>query len=548
MLETSTSEIMVGTKYIGEWETKLRDLVGRVKAPRRVLLYLTNVNDLGGAGTTSSNKANFGSLLSPYLRRGEVVVIGESTAEALQLGIGKDGALKRLFRTVAVTEPDEATMTRLLKRQLEALSVRAGVELVMSPEILDLVVELSGTYYSGHAQPGRSVTLMNQVVEHRLEQPHERGAGATLALGADDVIAALARFTGLPERLLNDRRPLDPADVRAFFEERVLGQPEAVGAIVDLITLVKAALTDPGKPLGVLFFVGPTGVGKTEIAKTLAEFIFGSEERLLRIDLSEYKDYESFQKLIGSSWQHQEGAGGGQLTTKIREQPFSVILLDEFEKAHPNIFDLFLQVFDDGRLTDGRGQTADFRHTIIVMTSNLGSGIGVGGGMGFGGEADGVPSEERVLKEVRKFFRPEFVNRLDKIVVFRALAPDVMRRIVQRELGKVVLRSGILRRRLLVDVDAGVVDLLLKEGFSVAYGARPLKRRVAELVLLPIAREIVSMGPDDRGSLLKVRADGDRVAVKRVRTREASREEEVAERLKLRTLDRDQEPPPSCRR
>jgi ATP-dependent Clp protease ATP-binding subunit ClpC len=224
------------------------------------------------------------------------------------------------------------------------------------------------------------------------------------------------------------------------------------------------------------------------------------------------------------------------LTQKVREQPFSVILLDEFEKAHPNIFDLFLQVFDDGRLTDARGRTADFRHTIVIMTSNLGSGIGLGqGAVGFGDHGDDVPSEEKVLREVRKFFRPEFVNRIDRIVVFKPLSSDVMRKIVRRELGKVVLRSGILRRHLLVDMNPDVVDLLMAQGFSQAYGARPLKRRVEQLVLLPLAREIVSMSEGDKGALLQVFVEDGKVAIRRHKTKEASRQEQVAERLKLRS-------------
>jgi ATP-dependent Clp protease ATP-binding subunit ClpC len=530
ILETSTAEIMVGTKYIGEWETKLRGLIGKVLAPKRVLLYISNVNDIPGAGTTSSNKSNFAEMMAPYIRRGDITVIGESTPTALQNGLDKDGVLRRLFHHVTLEPPVDAAVPKLLRHRIGELATRAGVDIVVPQDALDTVIDLSGTYYSGMAQPGRSVMLLEQVLEHRLERrdlPKD-----VIEISTDDVIAGLARSTGLPDRLLNDRKPLDPTEVRGFFEERVLGQREATDAVVNLITLIKAGLTDPGKPLGVLFFVGPTGVGKTEIAKTLADYIFGSEERMIRIDLSEYKDYESFEKLIGGTYRNTEG---GMLTNKVRQQPFSVILLDEFEKAHPNVFDLFLQVFDDGRLTDGKGQTTDFRHTIIIMTSNLGSGIGAsGGGIGFGGGDDDVPGQEKVLREVRKFFRPEFVNRLDKIVVFKPLTTDVMRKIVRRELGKVVLRSGILRRALLVDIDPGVVDYLMREGFSQAFGARPLKRRVAELVLLPLAREIVGLKPEDRGSMLKARVEGDRLAVRHVRTREARAEERAIERLKLR--------------
>jgi len=502
VLETSTPELMVGTKYIGEWETKLRELIDKIRRPRRVLLYLTNVNDLPGAGTTSSSKQNFVTLLAPYMRRGDVTVIGESTAEALQRGLEKDLSVKGLFQTFKVGEPSRASTLAVLHHALEDAGRLHDLEFIMPPEVHDLLLDLSGTYYSTMSQPGRSVTVLRQVIEHVRERgPYPDGI---CEIHAEDVITGLARFTGLPELLLNDKLPLDVETVRAFFDRRVLGQPVAVSAIVDLITLIKAGLNDPTKPLGVFLFVGPTGVGKTEIAKTLAEFIFGGPTRMLRFDLSEYKEYESFEKLIGGTIHNREE---GQLTSKVREQPFSVILLDEIEKAHPNIFDLFLQVFDDGRLTDSRGRVADFRHTIIIMTSNIASVINPGGAVGFGdGEDGGMASPEGILREVRRFFRPEFLNRIDRTVVFRPLEADTMRKIALRELGQVLLRSGLLRRRLVVDIDDSIVDFLMAQGFSRAYGARPLKRAVERHVLLPVAREIVR-GHDGVEDLLTVQVE-----------------------------------------
>jgi ATP-dependent Clp protease ATP-binding subunit ClpC len=520
VLETSTPELMVGTKYIGEWETKLRGLVEQIRAPRRVYLYLTNINDLPGAGTTSSNKQNFSTLLAPYMRRGDVTIIGESTAEALRRGIETDLSVKGMFKLVNIGEPDGQSTSTIVRESLGEMGRRAGIKFVASPEVLALLIDLSGTYYATMAQPGRSVTVLRQVVDfvsESVETPMgEVDAPKTpveIRITSEDVIGGLARFTGLPELLLNDKMPLDPAVVRAFFEDRVLGQPEAVSSIVDLITLIKAGLTDPSKPFGVFLFVGPTGVGKTELAKALAEFIFGSESRLLRFDLSEYRDYESFEKLIGGTIRYRDE---GRLTSKVREQPFSVILLDEIEKAHPNIFDLFLQVFDDGRLTDGAGRIADFRHTIIIMTSNLGSAFVPGGPVGFGGdEASSLASKEGVIREVQRFFRPEFLNRIDRTVVFNRLGTEVMRMIARRELGKILHRSGLLRRRLVVDIEPSVVDFLMDQGFSPAFGARPLKRAVETNVLLPVARQIVTSGPGYGGEVLHVRGMGDAVEVSR---------------------------------
>lgn len=512
VLETSTPELMVGTKYIGEWETKLRSLVEKIKRPRRVILYLTNVNDLPSAGTTSSNKQNFVALLAPYMRRGEITVVGESSVEALRSGIDNDLSVVRLFSKVKVAEPDRPTVLRILRQVLAQASASNDVELTMAPDVLELLVELSGTYYSTMAQPGRSVTVLRQVIDHVLKRSPDVPC---IEIAARDIIGGLARFTGLPELLLDDEIPLVPGQVRAFFEERVLGQPEAVDAIVDLITLIKAGLNDPTKPLGVFLFVGPTGVGKTELAKCLAEFIFGSATRLTRFDLSEYKDYHSFEKLIGGTYRNEEK---GQLTGKVREQPFSVVLLDEIEKAHANIFDLFLQVFDEGRLTDGRGRTTDFRHTILIMTSNIASSHRSGGQMGFGDDGDGgLASAKGVLREVERFFRPEFLNRIDRTVVFRALDPEAIKRITLRELGKVLVRSGLLRRRLVVDIDDSVIDHLRSLVFSKALGARPLKRAVEKQVLLPVAREIVSRGVGHEGDLLKVATDAEgEIAVVRV--------------------------------
>jgi ATP-dependent Clp protease ATP-binding subunit ClpC len=294
--------------------------------------------------------------------------------------------------------------------------------------------------------------------------------------------------------------------VRAFFESRVVGQPEALDAVVDLVTLVKAGLTDPNKPFGVLLFVGPTGVGKTEMARALAEMLFGDPGRMTRLDMSEYATYEAYERLIGV------GQTPGLLTATVRERPFSVLLFDEIEKAHFNVFDLCLQIFDAGRLTDNHGRTADFRRTIIVMTSNVGSRVATEAPVGFGQRVPPPPDASVTLRELSRSFRPEFLNRIDRIVTFRPLSAETAEKIARRELDRVVERSGIARRRLVVAPDPEVVPLLLREGYSPAYGARPLKRTVERLVLLPVARAIAS-GEARPGSLLRLVARRGRIEV-----------------------------------
>src|SRR6185312_10896294 len=291
--------------------------------------------------------------------------------------------------------------------------------------------------------------------------------------------------------------------------ERVLGQKEAVSAVSDLLALYKTGLNDPDRPAGVLLFVGPTGVGKTELAKATAEFLFGTREKMLRIDVSEYKDFHSFEKLIGDPRQNKTGI----LTEYVRKNPFCVVLLDEFEKGHANLADLMLQVFDDGRLTDAFGDTVDFRHTIIILTSNVGANLReLGSSIGFSGRGENKDIVRDVRRSLEHAYRPEFLNRIDKILVFEPLEKGDMRRIAQRELGKIYRREGLLERDLLLEVDEGVIDLLLDRGFDPKYGARPLKRAMEELLVLPLARAVLG-APAQRYQLLRVARKGDGVAL-----------------------------------
>ncbi len=282
--------------------------------------------------------------------------------------------------------------------------------------------------------------------DRRLAAEGKTSAEGNGEITLDDLLVTLSQLTGLPVEMLDEREGLDLAELRSFFERRVLGQPEAVECLVERAAMIKAGLTDPTRPQGVFLFVGPTGTGKTEIAKTLAEFLFGSPDRMIRLDMSELQTWESQGRILGDA---DETSDSAALVNLIRKQPFSVVLLDEFEKAHASVWDLFLQVFDDGRLTDRRGNTADFRHSVIIMTSNLGATLPHGASVGFSQEAQFAAGS--VERAVARAFRREFVNRIDRVVVFRPLGRGVMRDLLRKELNDVLTRRGLRTRQWAVE-------------------------------------------------------------------------------------------------
>jgi hypothetical protein len=426
-----------------------------------------------------------------------------------------------------VPQPDVDAAREILGAAARRLEANHDVE--FAEDAVQAALDLTRRFEPYRALPGKAVRLLEETAQlASTEDDHVR-------LSRDDVVGAFARRSGMPLSMLSDEVGLRTEDVRTFFEERVLGQDDAVAAMVDVVAVIKAGLNDPGKPLGTFLFVGPTGVGKTELCKALAEYLFGSRDRVLRFDMGEYAGGDALPRLVGSAWRKEEQ---GELTRRVREQPFCVVLLDEVEKAQRDVFDVLLAALGEGRITDAAGRTADLRNAIVVMTSNLGASRRESTGIGFADSDAGEERERRrrhFVEQAEKFFRPEFVNRIDRILAFDPLGRDTIRRIARREIGRLLMREGITRRQLLVEIDDDVVDRLADAGFHPQYGARPLHREIERAVIHPLAHLIVEQRPEP-GDLVRLRVEGDRVALAVHRVREprpaapAAREEPATPR------------------
>ncbi|MDQ7826071.1 MAG: AAA family ATPase [Candidatus Eremiobacteraeota bacterium] len=478
---TSAGSLIAGCSYIGEWQEKVQNIVEEVKKKRHIL-HIDDIVGLLEAGRWSKSDENIGHFLKNYLADGTVVIIGETTPGRLSIGERYDPSFFSLFRIITMAEPDENSTLSILGNY--AASLENDFRVRIRPSASEAALELTRRFQPYLSLPGKAVGLLERVAS----DAGKTGARERPEITRQFIVSAFARETGLPEFILSDHLTLEPKSIDKFFSEQIKGQGHAVGTIVDLVTVIKSGLNDPQKPMGCLFFVGPTGVGKTEMAKTLAEYLFGSRERLVRFDMSEYAEPFNVAKLIGSPHGDEEG----ELIRRIRLQPFSVVLLDEFEKAHGSIFDCMLQVLGEGRLTDAKGRTADFRSAIIIMTSNLGATAKEQRKPGLRRDSSMHSVEEHFRDQVEHFFRPEFVNRLDGIVVFHPLGRAAMEEVASRELAKLLEREGITRRSLLVEVDPSMMELLIEKGFSPHYGARPLKREIERSINVPLAHYLVS--------------------------------------------------------
>ncbi|MFI7406213.1 ATP-dependent Clp protease ATP-binding subunit [Streptomyces sp. NPDC049541] len=524
--------VVAGTRYRGDFEERLNNIVGEIRTHSdQLIVFIDELHTVVGAGGGGEGGAmDAGNILKPALARGELHIVGATTLEEFRR-IEKDAALARRFQPILVPEPSVPDTIEILRGLRDRYEAHHQVR--YTDEALVAAVELSDRYLTDRRLPDKAIDLIDQAgarvrlrartkgtdvraLEREVEQltcdkdqavadeQYERAtqlrdrivelrkriADTTggdeadegqLEVTAEAIAEVVSRQTGIPVASLTQEEKEKLLGLEQHLHERVVGQDEAVAVVAEAVMRSRAGLASPDRPIGSFLFLGPTGVGKTELARALAEALFGSEERMVRLDMSEYQERHTVSRLVGAPPGYVGHEEAGQLTEVVRRHPYSLLLLDEVEKAHPDVFNILLQVLDDGRLTDSQGRTVDFTNTVIVMTSNLGSeaitrrGAGIGFGAG-GADADEEARREQILRPLREHFRPEFLNRIDEIVVFRQLTGDQLRQITALLLERT--RRLLQAQGVTVEFTAPAVDWLAEHGYQPEYGARPLRRTI----------------------------------------------------------------------
>lgn len=505
LVELSCTAIMSGTKYLGEWQSKVT-AIAKQASEFGTTIYLSDVWNLPKTGRTAQNDNNLLDALKPHLTGGgSLTLLGEASPEVLRLMERQPGFVQ-LFTKVAVGPLAEADVERALDRAAE----RSGLSL--DDDSRSTLIQLTTRFLPARPQPGPALELLAQTRDYRSEK---QAAGEPCELDGALIERVFSVYSGLPMFVVSRQATMTASEIRAWFEDRIVGQREAIEAVVEAVALFKAGLHDPDKPLGTFLFVGPTGVGKTEVARALARFLYGSESRLLRFDLSEYKDFHSFEMLVGNP---KDPGRPAALVDPVRAQPFQVVLLDELEKAHSNVWDLLLGVLDEGRLTPPGGKTVDFRSTILIATSNVGA---QGSEKRFGFKPDTGVSARRhaVTKALEGHFRPEFLNRFQHVTVFHALTKEQVKQVARWDLRRILKRQGIAGRNLVVDVTDQALDVVIDSGFDPRYGARALKREIQRQLVLPLAMTLMEKSVEP-GSILKLVEHDGRIRVRLLETEE----------------------------
>ena len=516
---TTGARLVAGMSGFGMWEQRCQKLCAEL-AENEAIIHLGNLVELMQVGRSEMRSQGIASFLRPRIRRGDITAIAECTPEQLVAIEREDSQLLSAFTVVHLSVPGEQRIRQIVEKYVANAPQCKSSRL--TSEGLDKLLRLHRRYAAYSASPSREVRFTQSLLSERRARSEwgPAAASAPRVVTEREVTRSFAAETGLPLWLLDEAESFDVSALHDWLSARVLGQPEAVEILVNLVASIKAGLARPHRPLASLLFIGPTGVGKTEMAKSLAEFLFSDSARLLRFDMSEYSDPISVQRLIGGAFEKE-----GLLTAKIREQPFSVLLFDEVEKADPLFFDLLLQVLGEARLTDGAGRVANFSNTAIVMTSNLGAAAYQRMAVGFGDEgADATGEAQDAAKQhfsraVEQFLRPELFNRIDRIVPFAPLNQETIKRVANRQLELLRGRDGVRFRKLDLEIDDAVVTQLAQVGFDARYGARPLKRAIERDLLVPLAERLNSyrfeqslragVGMDEQRIACQVVADGE---------------------------------------
>lgn len=560
--------VVAGTKYRGEFEDRLKKIMDEIRQAGNIILFIDELHTLIGAGG-AEGAIDASNILKPALARGELQCVGATTLDEYRKYIEKDAALERRFQPIQVNEPTVEDAIKILHGLRDRYEAHHRVKI--TDDAIDQAVRLSDRYITDRFLPDKAIDLIDEAaskvrlqsftvppnlkeLEARLEEVRkekdaavqsqefeeaaalrdqeqklreelettkkdwkERQGKLNMEVTPEDIAHVVANWTGIPVVKLKEEETERLLKMEEILHDRVIGQDEAVKSISRAIRRARAGLKDPKRPIGSFIFLGPTGVGKTELARVVAEALFGDEDSMIRIDMSEYMEKHSTARLVGAPPGYVGYDEGGQLTEKVRRKPYSVILLDEIEKAHPDVFNILLQVLDDGRLTDSKGRTVDFRNTVVIMTSNVGANmIKKNTSLGFtigDTEKKYQDMKDKVMDELKRSFRPEFLNRIDEVIVFHSLEEEHIEQIVS--LMTEELRKRLREQSIDFQLTEEAKKVLAKEGFDPAYGARPLRRAIQRNIEDRLSEELLK-GTINKGDTVTIDAEEGKLVVKRM--------------------------------